>query len=190
MAGSPCMTEALPDLLDHGLILVFCGTAASEVSARLGAYYANPGNAFWQTLHEVGIAPRRFKPQEFRQLLDLQIGLTDLAKQAVGSDRSLRRQDFDRELLAGKLCRFQPQILAFTSKRAWRAWRDLSSREDLSYGWQRERLGATACFVLPSPSGAARGYWTPQPWRDLAAEYQRRLEVSSCASTAAKSIGN
>ena len=40
------MIEVLPDVLECGLILVFCGTAASVVSAREGAYYAQPNECF------------------------------------------------------------------------------------------------------------------------------------------------
>ena len=30
------------------------------------------------------------------------------------------------------------------------------------------RIGDTVLWVLPSPSGAARGYWNEAPWQDLA----------------------
>ncbi len=172
------MNDVLPDVLDKGLIVVFCGTAASEVSARAGAYYANPTNAFWRSLHLAGMTPRRLNPTDFRGLLDMKIGLTDLVKDASGSDRSLHWRDFQREQLSGKICRFQPQIVAFTSKTAWRGWKGLSARASVSYGWQDDTLGATAFYVLPSPSGAARGFWDLSPWRALGDEYLRRLRKS------------
>lgn len=172
------MSDVLPDVLARDLILVFCGTAASEVSARAGAYYANPTNAFWPTLHLTGMTPRRLHPADFRDVLDLKMGLTDLAKDASGSDRSLRRRDFQREQLSSKICRFQPQIVAFTSKTAWRGWKGMSARASVSYGWQDDTLGQTAFYVLPSPSGAARGYWDLAPWRALGDEYRRRLQES------------
>lgn len=168
------MSDVLPDVLDRDLILLFCGTAASAISARDGAYYANPSNAFWSTLHIIGMTPRRMNPQDFRQLLDLRIGLTDLAKTASGSDRGLRRLDFQPERLLNAICRFQPQIVAFTSKRAWRAWTGLRAGDAVSYGWQEETVGAAAFYVLPSPSGAARGHWDLAPWRALGDEYLRR----------------
>ena len=171
------MNDVLPDVLDHGLILLFCGTAASDASARVGAYYANPTNAFWPTLHVTGMTPRRLNPQDFRELLDLKIGLTDLVKCSSGSDSSLRRRDFLRERLLSSIRRYRPQIVAFTSKAAWRGWNGWSSPDVVSYGWQAETLGETAFYVLPSPSGAARGYWDLQPWRELADEYFRRLQA-------------
>ena len=116
------MIEVLPDVLECGLILVFCGTAASVVSAREGAYYANPTNAFWPTLHLTGLTPRRFAPTDFRALLRLSIGLTDVAKYSAGADHTLTEADFGADCLSDKIRRFQPQILAFTSKTACRAW--------------------------------------------------------------------
>ena len=59
----------VPDLLAPGLDLVFCGTAPSPVSFKARAYYANPGNAFWATLHAVGLTPERLAPQRYPELL-------------------------------------------------------------------------------------------------------------------------
>ena len=76
VAPNAAMTDILPDLLGYDLAIVFCGTAASAVSARKRAYYANPSNRFWSALYASGITPRLFHPDEFRELLDLRIGLT------------------------------------------------------------------------------------------------------------------
>lgn len=169
------MIDVLPDVLQDDLVLVFCGTAASRVSAREGAYYAKSSNAFWRALHETGITPRKFAPREFLRLLELRIGLTDVAKRAIGSDSRLRRSDFSPDCLSEKIRRHHPQIVAFTSKAAWRAWARLSTADAVSYGWQRASVGPSKFFVLPSPSGAARGYWDLSYWQELADEYQRRM---------------
>ena len=169
------MSEVLPDLLDFGLVAVFCGTAASAVSAKAGAYYANPGNRFWRTLYEIGMTSRLFAAAEFRTLLSLKIGLTDVAKNAAGSDHSLAKRDFDPEALNSKVRHFQPLILAFTSKAAGRAWQQASPNRPLQYGWQREKLGRTQIYVLPSPSGAGRRHWDIAPWQTLAKTYLQRL---------------
>ena len=142
------MNEALPDLLDCGLTLVFCGTAASDISARQGAYYANPSNAFWSTLHVAGLTARLFAPSEFRELIKLKIGLTDLAKYAAGSDRRLRLSDFNVDELSAKIQRFQPQILAFTSKTAWRVWTGTRCEQGGRLRLARRALGEDAIFRL------------------------------------------
>jgi double-stranded uracil-DNA glycosylase len=154
----------LPDVLAPGLNVVFCGTAAGAASARAGAYYAGPGNAFWPTLFETGLIPRLFAPAEFRRVAEYGIGLTDLVKTVSGSDAVLTRDDFDRARLQTAVMRYQPRLLAFTSKRAAREY----LRRDVNYGPQSETIGVTQLFVLPSPSGAARGAWSLAPWRELA----------------------
>ncbi len=163
----------LPDVLTHGLTIVFCGTAASAASARAGAYYAGPGNAFWPTLFHTGLTPRLLAPREFRCVTDFGLGLTDLAKSVSGSDAVLTRLDFDIERLRAAITRYQPRYLAFTSKRAAREF----LRRDVGYGLQPETIGAVRLFVLPSPSGAARGAWSDAPWHELAA---RRTDAPGC----------
>ncbi len=154
----------LPDLLRDGLRLVFCGTAPSRRSARDAAYYAHPGNAFWPTLHAVGITPRRFAPEEFPHLLELGIGLTDLAKHHSGNDNQLPRGAFDVEAFARRIRAHAPAAVAFTSKNAARAWLG----RPVDYGWQSETLDTTRLYVLPSPSGQARSAWHIEPWQRLA----------------------
>lgn len=154
----------LPDVLQPGLRVVFCGTAASNVSAEVGAYYAGPGNAFWPTLYAVGLTPRQLAPADFRTLPQYGLGLTDLAKHESGVDAQLSAAAFDAAALTARIVKYGPQILAFTSKTAASVY--LGRRVD--YGWQAERIQHTRVFVLPSPSGAARRYWDITPWQVLA----------------------
>ena len=72
--------QILPDVLVHGLDVVFCGSAAGSASAKAGAYYAGLGNRFWPILHESGLTPRQILPSEFRDAVQYGIGLTDLSK--------------------------------------------------------------------------------------------------------------
>jgi len=155
----------LPDVLRPGLALVFCGTAAGRRSAEQGAYYAHPGNLFWRTLHAVALTPRLFAPAEFPLLPALGIGLTDLAKHHMGNDNELPRDAFDVAALHQRIARHAPRLLAFTSKAAARA----ALGRAAGYGLQQERIGETRLFVLPSPSGQARGHWDIAPWQALAA---------------------
>ena len=158
----------LPDVLQAGLTLVFCGTAAGKRSAAEGAYYAHPGNLFWRALFEASLTPRQFAPHEFPCLPDYGIGLTDLAKRHSGNDNELPRDAFDVPSLIAKIERHAPRLLAFTSKNAARAVLGGA----LDYGMQEETFGATRLFVLPSPSGQARGHWNLQPWLALGALYR------------------
>lgn len=154
----------LPDLLQPGLALVFCGTAAGRRSAEEGAYYAHPGNLFWRALHVTALTPRLFAPAEYPLLPALGIGLTDLAKHHMGNDDELPRDAFDAAALRERIERHAPRVLAFTSKAAGRA----ALGRVGAYGLQPARFGQTRLFVLPSPSGQARGHWDLAPWHALA----------------------
>jgi TDG/mug DNA glycosylase family protein len=158
----------LPDLLAPGLHLVFCGTAAGARSAAEGAYYAHPGNLFWRALFQAGLTPHLFAPADFPALLQLGIGLTDLAKRHSGNDAELPRGAFDAGALRRKIRRCRPRLLAFTSKNAARA----ALGHAVDYGLQDEAFGDTRLFVLPSPSGQARGHWNLQPWLALGVLYR------------------
>ncbi|GLQ47523.1 mismatch-specific DNA-glycosylase [Dyella lipolytica] len=154
----------LPDVLYPGLRLVFCGTAAGKRSAAEGAYYAHPGNLFWRALFQSGLTPRLLAPREFHRLPEFGIGLTDLAKRHVGNDDELPRDAFDVPALRAKIESYAPRMLAFTSKNAARA----VLGPNVVYGMQEQALGSTRLFVLPSPSGQARGHWDLTIWQALA----------------------
>ncbi|WP_035661970.1 mismatch-specific DNA-glycosylase [Bradyrhizobium sp. Ec3.3] len=158
----------LPDQLRPNLRLVFVGTAASTRSAALGHYYAHPGNRFWRAPHEVGITPRRYQPSEFAALLELGIGFTDLSKSGAGMDHQIPAQSIDVARFRIKMERFRPKTIAFTSKKAASLFYGKPSAI-IPLGRQQSDWHFPNVFVLASPSGAASGHWTLQPWRELAA---------------------
>jgi double-stranded uracil-DNA glycosylase len=161
----------LPDVLVPGLDLVLCGTAPGRASMQAAAYYAKPGNMFWPVLHRVGLIPVQLRPDQYRQVLDYGIGLTDLNKTEWGSDAELSPGGFDVAGFCAKIARFRPAAVAFDSKTAARAYyaaRDGGRRRGaVAYGRQPEDLHGAALFVVPSPSGRARSWWDEAPWRDL-----------------------
>lgn len=153
----------LPDLLQLGLKVVFCGTAVGDQSARRGAYYAGPGNQFWNILAETGLTPHRFTPEQYPSLLIFKIGLTDLVKGKSGQDVHLSAEDFDVSGFRAKIEKHAPKAVGFNGKKAAQL---LSP--SVEYGPLKEKIGPTALFVLPSTSGAARGYWDPGYWVQVA----------------------
>ncbi|TCV94594.1 G/U mismatch-specific uracil-DNA glycosylase [Luteibacter rhizovicinus] len=154
----------LPDVLEPGLRLVFCGTAAGRRSAEAGAYYAHPGNMFWRTVFATGLTPRLLAPAEYPLMPGFGIGMTDLAKFHSGNDIDLPADAFDVAALRKKIATFAPGVLAFTSKHA--AHSALGGKP--AYGLQEQGFGDTRLFVLPSPSGQARRSWNADVWHDLA----------------------
>lgn len=160
------MTQhVLPDLLQKNLKVVFCGTAPGHKSAEAGAYYADPTNAFWKILFNIGLTSRLLSPNEFRLLPEFGIGLTDLAKFVSGNDVNLKKKHFHVDAFEAKIMECQPRVLAFNGKRGTSEY--LRTKQ-VKFGPQSNVLGATKIFVLPSTSGSANGSRDERYWRELA----------------------
>lgn len=164
-----CLTRPrrLPDQLRPNLRLVFVGTAASTRSAEVGHYYAHPGNRFWRAVHEAGITLRRYRPSEFASLTALGIGFTDLSKSGAGMDHQIAAASIDVPGFRAKMEKYRPRTIAFTSKKAASLFYGRPSAA-IALGRQVREESWPEIFVLPSPSGAASGHWTIEPWRELA----------------------
>lgn len=160
--------DVLPDVLTAGLHVVFCGTQAGAVSARRGAYYAGPGNKFWKTLFETGLIPEPLGSADFPDLPRYGIGFTDVAKRTSGPDTALMWHHFDITGFLSKIREHAPAIVAFNGKRAAQAGLGEERGLKLAYGLQPSLLVGSRVFILPSTSGAASGYWSIEPWRELA----------------------
>lgn len=160
----------VPDLLQSNLTLVLIGTAPSKISAAAGAYYANPMNKFWGTLYEVGLTPRKFDPQEFRELLKLGIGLTDVAKKHSGVDAALPAGAFEPDEVRARLAYYRPRLVAFTSKRGASEVLGKPTGK-LPYGVQSERLEGAEVWVLPSTSPLGHNHFSLEPWQQLAERF-------------------
>ena len=164
--------DVLPDVLERGLKVVFCGSAAGTVSAARGAYYAHPRNKFWLALYAVGLTPRLLPPEQFGEVTQWGIGLTDIAKHAYGMDRELPRGALGPDAcgaLTEKIRAHEPKLLAFTSLNAGRRWLGRAAGP----GDSGESIGGTRVWLLPSPSPAADWNWDASWWRSLAEEAGR-----------------
>ena len=111
-------SNILDDVIKPNLNLIFCGTAAGNRSARIRAYYAGRGNKFWSTIYKTKIVDRLIEPSDYSSLLDFNIGLTDIAKNAYGNDSDISRSDYDSEALLDKIKRYTPKIVCFNGKNA------------------------------------------------------------------------
>jgi double-stranded uracil-DNA glycosylase len=147
----------LPDYLELGLRVVFCGTAAGSTSGTVGHYYAGHGNEFWGTLHQCGLLPTPLGPHLDHRVLEFGIGLTDLAKGiAQGSDNGLSSH-YDVAAFLRKMEKFAPRWVAFHGKTAASlvsGW--LGHGSTVNLGRQLWPVGPCSVFVVPSMSGANR----------------------------------
>jgi len=166
------MAHVLPDVLAPGLQIVFCGTAASRISAQKGYNYANPGNLFWPTLKKLRLIPATFDPAQFRTLPQFGLGLTDLCKNSIGNDDELDAASYDTAALTRKIKKYQPRVLAFTSKQGASVY----LQRKVAYGLQDDMVGITRIYVLSSTSGRARRFFDEAVWAQLVHDcYEKNL---------------
>jgi double-stranded uracil-DNA glycosylase len=145
-------TLTLPDLLREDLEILFVGINPGLKSARVGHYYAGPGNLFWRCLHESGLTPERFLPDEDTRLLDLGIGITDCVKRASRMASEVRAGEFRESAVAlvEKIERHRPRIVCFNGLMGYRA----TIHPEAQLGLQERPLGGAVVFVVPSTSAA------------------------------------
>ena len=146
----------LPDHLRPGLVVVFIGYNPGETSARVGHYYAYPGNRFWWLLWQSGLTERRLSPDEDASLLDRGYGLTDLVDRPSKGSSSLAawEKDVGRALLLDKLERNRPRIACYNGKGVYAAAAGVART---AYGFKATSLVAgVRDFVAASPSGRSR----------------------------------
>lgn len=145
----------LPDIVGPGLVLLLVGINPGVHSARAGAHYGNPRNAFWRCLHHSGITPREFRPQEQALLLGLGVGLTNSVGRVTSGSAALKAADYVGawERLAGLVEQHRPRWVGFVGKDAY-APLFRPRRKRVEHGIQAELLGGARVFVLPSTSPA------------------------------------
>jgi len=160
----------LPDYLAPGLRVVLVGTAVGEQSFARGHYYAGRGNSFWRLLHETGFTPARLTPDDDATLPNFGIGLTDLVKSVAQShDRGLT-EHYDVPGFTAKIAKYQPTVVAFTSREAGTAVARTVRHKPPSFGPAAWTVCGRPVFVLPSPSGSNNRRTDPtreEMWRRL-----------------------
>ena len=123
----------------------------------MGHHFARPGNRFWPTLHRAGFTPRQLSPFEDAELLTFGCGITNLAPRPTTAAAELTPEELSAgaRTLARKVRRFAPRFLAVVGIGAYRT---AFARPHAALGLQEARIGATAIWVLPNPSGLNANY--------------------------------
>ena len=149
--------KTVRDVIAPNLRVLFCGINPGLYTAAVGHHFARPGNRFWPTLHRAGLTPRLFSPFEERELLPLGYGITNIVARATNAADELTRAELvaGAKILARKVRRFSPRILAIVGVHAYRLAFD---RPDAAIGPQDDMIGATRLWILPNPSGLNAHY--------------------------------
>lgn len=144
--------KKLRDVIAPNLDVLFCGINPGLYSAATGHHFARPGNRFWPTLFAAGFTPRLFTGFDDRELLTLNLGITNLVARTTASADELSRDELRAggRALRRKVLRYSPRFLAVVGYTAYRIAFD---RPKARGGRQAETIGSTVVWVLPNPSG-------------------------------------
>ncbi len=160
--------KTIPDVLGPDLRVLFCGINPGLWSAAIGKHFANPGNRFWPALHASGFTPRLLGPWQQEELLDLGLGLSNVASRASARADELGPEELriGGEILAGKVAKYRPRWVAILGIGAYRT---AFGRKDATIGPQPVKIADSKLWVLPNPSGL-NAHWTAAT---LAAEFAK-----------------
>lgn len=149
--------QGLPDILEPGLSVVFCGINPGVCAASTGRHFAGRGNRFWRTLYLAGFTPEQISPTDDRTLLQYGCGLTTVVSRPTARADELSPCEFKAAAteFERKIERYAPQCVAFLGKMAVCA---LSGRREINWGLQPTTFGGAPTWVLPNPSGLNRAF--------------------------------
>ncbi len=143
--------QSLPDYLQPNLNLVFVGCNPGTRSAKVGHYYAGPGNLFWPLLYETGLVSAPLTYRDDVRVVEYGIGLTDLVKRSTPSsaDLSTAEARAGAAVLERKLLQYAPKVVCFNGKGVYGWYRN---QRQVALGPQDDAIGTSRVFVVPSTS--------------------------------------
>lgn len=147
----------LPDLLEPGLSIVFCGINPGLRAASSGHHFEGRNNRFWRVLHLAGFTPEQIRPEDDRTVLRHGCGLTTVVARATSRAAELSKVEIELAEAAfrKKIEHYAPRHVAFLGKMAYAV---ISGSPVIEWGRQAEPFGGACAWVLPNPSGLNRAF--------------------------------
>lgn len=151
------MAAALPPLRDRirpGVRVLFVGINPGIRSSITGHHFAGFSNRFWKLLYQSGLVPEAIGFEDDDRLPEWGYGITNIVARPTPGIGTLRPEEFvaGRLRLRRKVLRHRPRVVALVGVTVFRAmfpgWDG-----PVGLGRQRLRIGDSAVFVLPNPSG-------------------------------------
>jgi TDG/mug DNA glycosylase family protein len=151
------IAAALPPLRDRirpGVRVLFVGINPGVRSAQTGHHFAGFSNRFWKLLHESRLVPEPIDFRDDDRLPEWGYGITNIVARPTPGIDTLRPEEYvaGRLRLRRKVLKYRPLIVALVGVTVFRAMFP-ERRDAVRLGRQTERIGGSAVFVLPNPSG-------------------------------------
>ncbi|RGB38079.1 uracil-DNA glycosylase-like protein [Rhizophagus diaphanus] len=170
------LDHALPDIIDHNLLVLFVGINPGIRSAQTGHHFSGPTNHFYPCLVESGLTNNEVVnyendaelPKRFR------IGLINVCSRTSRSSADLNKSEMMDGIpsLINKVKLYKPKILGFVGKCAYEAYERSCKDSNINnsnkslpfkFGLQSKKIfwddgGYTEISAMPSTSGRVSHY--------------------------------
>ena len=134
--------------------VLFVGINPGVRSALTGHHFAGYSNRFWKLLFESRLVPERLTFADDVRLPEWGFGITNIVPRATPGIDTLAPAEYaaGRSRLRAKIRRHRPEVVALVGVTVFRAMFPERAGA-VTLGRQPERIGTSAVFVLPNPSG-------------------------------------
>ncbi|MBB5495907.1 G/U mismatch-specific DNA glycosylase [Paraburkholderia sp. MM5384-R2] len=149
--------QFLPDIIQPGLSILFCGINPGLRAASKGHHFEGRGNRFWRVLHLADFTDEVFRPENDRQLLNCGYGLTTAVLRPTARADQLSKVEIQAAAAQFelKIRHYAPRFIAFLGKVALA---QMSGQRDIKWGLQARDFAGARAWVLPNPSGLNRTF--------------------------------
>jgi TDG/mug DNA glycosylase family protein len=155
----PTVLPLLRDRIRPGVRVLFVGINPGIRSSLTGHHFAGFSNRFWKLLFESGLVPEAIGYEDDDRLPEWGYGITNVVSRATPGIDTLEKEEYvaGRARLRRKILRYRPQVVVAVGVTVFRAMFP-DRRGPVSLGPQPERIGSSAVFVVPNPSGRNANY--------------------------------
>ena len=158
----PPLPLPLPPLRDRirpGVRVLFVGINPGVRSALTGHHFAGFSNRFWKLLYDSRLVPEPIAYEDDDRLPEWGYGITNIVPRPTPGIDTLEPQEYveGRIRLRRKILRYRPRVVALIGVTVFRALFP-AHRGPVPLGTRQERIGDSAVFVLPNPSGRNANY--------------------------------
>jgi double-stranded uracil-DNA glycosylase len=160
--GIRAIIPSLPPLRDRirrGVHVLLVGINPGVRSSLTGHHFAGYSNRFWKLLFESGLVPEPITYEDDDRLPEWGFGVTNIVPRPTPGIDTLTREEYvaGRARLRTKILRHKPRVVALVGVTVFRALFP-ARKGSVTLGLQPERIGTSAIFVLPNPSGRNANY--------------------------------
>lgn len=134
--------------------VLFVGINPGIRSSLTGHHFAGFSNRFWKLLFESRLVPERIGYVDDDRLPEWGHGVTNIVARPTAGIDTLTPAEYvaGRNRLRAKIARHRPEIVVMVGITVFRAMFP-ERKGAVATGLQPERVGDSAVFVLPNPSG-------------------------------------